>query len=207
MIIVQVEFNTMITGMGMLCATVQGATGYYAAYYKKKTALLTTNKILNRAHRAFGSFATTLYLLGLFAGTVGFVGAIRYNTPPLELDSVSFHVHTWGSFPVALVFAWKTYLGYFKKESLYGKRRWLGMALFLAWGFTWISAAMSYYLRTLPDNLQHPPPVFLLPYELLWLQLVLPLMAGGAISAIIVSKAGATMKEAGGENGAESDQG
>ncbi|MEW6333292.1 MAG: hypothetical protein AB1558_03410 [Thermodesulfobacteriota bacterium] len=193
MTIVQVEFNAMITGLGMICAMVQGGTGYYAAYYKKKTMLLTTNNVLNRAHRAFGSFATTLYMLGLFAGTVGFVGAIRDNVPPLELDNLSFNIHTWGSFPVVLIFAWKNYLGYFKKQPLYGKRKWLGMALFLAWVFTWISAAMSYYLRTQPDNLQHPPPVFLLPYELLWLQLALPFIIGGVLGILIVRKAGATM--------------
>ncbi len=199
MTIVQVEFNTMITGLGMLCATVTGVTGYYSAYYKNKTALLTTNNVLNRAHRAFGSFATTLYLLGFFAGTVGFVGAILHNVPPLELDSLSFNIHTWGSFPVALIFAWKTYLAYFNKQLLYGKRKWLGMALFLAWVFTWLSAATSYYLRTQPDNLQHPPPVFLLPYELLRLQLVLPFIIGGVIGALIVKKAGTTMSETNGE--------
>ncbi len=199
MTIVQVEFNTMITGLGMLCAMVQGVTGYYAAYYKKETSLLTTNNILNRAHRAFGSFATTLYMLGLFAGTVGFVGAIRHNIPPLELDNLSFNIHTWGSFPVVLIFAWKTYLGYFKKQPLYGKRKWLGMALFLAWAFTWLSAAMNYYLRTQPDNPQHPPPVFLLPYELLWLQLALPFIIGGVLGTLIVKKAGTTMIKTNGQ--------
>lgn len=189
MTIVQVEFNTMITGLGMLCATVQGATGYYAAYYKSKTALLKTNEVLNRAHRTFGSYATVLYLLGLFAGTVGFIGAIRHNVPPLELDSLSFNIHTWGSFPVVIIFFWKTYLSYFNKKMLYGKRKWLGIAMFLAWVFTWLSAAVSYYLRTLPSNPQHPPPAFLLPYELLWLQLALPFLLGGVIGAVVLMRA------------------
>ena len=34
--IVQVEMNTIVTFLGMLCATVQVATGYYAAYYRKR---------------------------------------------------------------------------------------------------------------------------------------------------------------------------
>jgi hypothetical protein len=61
----QVEFNTIITFLGMFCATVQGVTGYYAAYYRKRAAWLKTNDVLARAHRAFGSFATVLYLLGV----------------------------------------------------------------------------------------------------------------------------------------------
>ena len=60
------EFNTIITMLGCLCATVQLTTGWYAAYKKKKIGLLKTNNILFRSHRAFGSFATTLYFLGLF---------------------------------------------------------------------------------------------------------------------------------------------
>jgi hypothetical protein len=188
MTIVQVEFNTMITGLGMLCATVQGTTGFYAAYYKGKAALLKTDDILNRAHRAFGSFATMLYLLGLFAGITSFIGAIFYNIPPLELNSASFNIHTWGSFPVVFIFAWKTYLSYFKKTSLYRNKKWLGAALFLAWVFTWLSAAVSYYVRTLPSNPQHPPPVFLLPYDLMWLQLVMPFILGGLAGAFIIKK-------------------
>ena len=56
--------------LGCLCATVQLATGAYAAYRKKKLGLLKVNDILFRSHRAFGGFATTLYFLGLFAGLV-----------------------------------------------------------------------------------------------------------------------------------------
>ena len=185
----QVEFNTIITFLGALCATVQAATGAYAAYYRKRAALLRTNDILFRAHRAFGSFATTLYLLGLFAGVNGLIGAITRNEPPLELRSPSFNIHTWGSFPVLVIIVWKTVLSYFRKKVLYRKRIWLGIATFLAWTYTWLTAAVSYYLRTLPSNPQHPPPVFLLPYRLLGLQLALPFVLGGLIGVLIVRQA------------------
>ena len=185
----QVEFNTIITFLGMFCATVQFVTGYYAAYYRKRAALLKTNETLHNAHKAFGGFVTTLYLLGLFAGVNGLIGALTRNEPPLELNSASFNVHTWGSFPVFAVFAWKTYLSYFKKKQLYAKRKWLGIAMFVAWSYNWITAAISYYLRTLPSNPQHPAPVFLLPYSLLGVQLVLPYLLGAGIGAIILRKA------------------
>jgi hypothetical protein len=182
----QVEFNTIITFLGIMCATVQGITGYYAAYYRKRAAWLKTNDVLSRTHRAFGSFATTLYLLGLFAGINGLIGALTRNDPPLELNSASFNIHTWGSFPVFFIVAWKTYLSYFNKKPLYSKRKWLGMAMFLAWAYNWLSAAVSYYVRTLPSNPQHPAPVFLLPYKLLGLQLALPFVFGGLIGALVV---------------------
>lgn len=185
----QVEFNTIITFLGMMCATVQGITGAYAAYYRKRVALLKSNDILNRAHRAFGGFATTLYLLGLFAGINGLIGALTRNEPPLELQSISFNVHTWGSFPVLLIFVWKTVLSYFNKRLLYRRYKWLGIALFAAWSYNWLSAATSYYLRTLPSNPQHPAPVFLLPYELLGLQLVLPFVLGAIIGVFVVRRA------------------
>jgi len=185
----QVEMNTIVTFLGMLCATVQGITGFYAAYYRKRTGLLKANDVLFRAHRAFGSFATTLYLLGLFAGVNGLIGALTRNEPPLELRSASFNIHTWGSFPVLVVFAWKTYLSYFRKKSLYTRRKWLGIALFVAWAYNWLTAAISYYLRTLPSNPQHPAPVFLLPYSWLWLQLVLPFLLGGLIGAWVLRAA------------------
>jgi len=185
----QVEFNTLITFLGMLCATVQLSTGYYAGHYKRHLAVLKTNEVLFRAHRAFGSFSTVLYTLGLFAGVVGFIGALTVNEPPLELDSASFNIHTWGSFPVLFIVAWKTHLSYFNKKVLYAKRRWLGIAMFLAWTFTWLTAAVSYYIRTLPSNPQHPPPVFLLPYEWLGVQLVLPFVFGGIIGALILRQA------------------
>jgi hypothetical protein len=185
----QVEFNTIITFLGMLCATVQLVTGYYAAYIKKRAGILKSNDVLSRAHRAFGGFATTFYLMGLFAGVNGLIGAITRNEPPLELRSASFNIHTWGSFPVLFVVAWKTYLSYFKKRSLYTKRKWLGIAMFAAWTYNWLTAAVSYYVRTLPSNPQHPPPVFLLPYRLLWLQLSLPFLLGGVIGALILRPA------------------
>jgi len=185
----QVEMNTIVTFLGLLCATVQGTTGFYAAYYRKRTGLLKANDVLFRAHRAFGSFATTLYLLGLFAGVNGLIGALTRNEPPLELRSASFNIHTWGSFPVLVVFAWKTYLSYFRKKSLYTRRKWLGIALFVAWAYNWLTAAISYYLRTLPSNPQHPAPVFLLPYSWLWLQLVLPFLLGGLIGAWVLRAA------------------
>jgi hypothetical protein len=184
----QVEMNTIVTFLGMLCATVQGITGTYAAYYRKRAALLKTDDTLFRAHRAFGSFATTLYLLGLFAGINGLIGALTRNEPPLELRSPSFNIHTWGSFPVLFVVMWKTYLSYFNKKPLYRNRKWLGIAMFVAWAYNWLTAAVSYYVRTLPSNPQHPAPVFLLPYRLLGLQLALPFILGGLIGALILRR-------------------
>ena len=84
---------------------------------------------------------------------------------------------------------WKTYLSYFGKKSLYGKRKWLGIAMFLAWSYNWLSAAVSYYTRTVPPNLQHPPPNFLLPYELMGVQLALPFVLGGIIGTLILRQA------------------
>jgi hypothetical protein len=185
----QVEMNTIVTFLGMLCAMVQFTTGFYAAYVRKRTGLLKGNDVLFRAHRAFGSFATILYLLGLFAGINGFIGALVRNEPPLELSSPSFNIHTWGSFPVLAVVAWKTYLSYFKKQSLYTRRKWLGIAMFVAWAYNWLTAAVSYYVRTLPSNPQHPAPVFLLPYRLLWLQLLLPFVLGGIVGTLVLRAA------------------
>ena len=184
----QVEMNTIVTFLGMLCATVQGITGTYAAYYRKRAALLKMDDTLSRAHRAFGSFATTLYLLGLFAGINGLIGALTRNEPPLELRSPSFNIHTWGSFPVLFVVMWKTYLSYFNKKPLYRNRKWLGIAMFVAWAYNWLTATVSYYVRTLPSNPQHPAPVFLLPYRLLGLQLALPFILGGLIGALILRR-------------------
>jgi len=186
--IVQVEMNTIVTFLGMLCATVQGITGYYAAYYRKRAALLKIDDTLFRAHRAFGSFATTLYLLGLFAGINGLIGALTRNEPPLELRSPSFNIHTWGSFPVLVIVMWKTYLSYLNKKPLYRNFKWLGIAMFLAWTYNWLTAAVSYYVRTLPSNPQHPAPVFLLPYRLLGLQLALPFILGALIGALILRR-------------------
>jgi len=119
----------------------------------------------------------------------GLIGALTRNEPPLELRSASFNVHTWGSFPVLLIFVWKTTLSYFRKKSLYTSRKWLGIALFVAWAYNWLSAATSYYMRTLPGNPQHPAPVFLLPYNWLWLQLTLPFLLGGLIGAWVLRAA------------------
>jgi len=187
--IIQVEFNTIITFLGMLFATVQVATGGYAAYRRKRTALLKTNEILNRSHRTFGNFSTLLYFLGLFAGINGLIGAITINEPPLELQSPSFNIHTWGSFGVLVIILWKTYLSYFNKKALYRKRTWLGIAAFLAWTFNWITASISYYVRTLPSNPQHPAPVFLLPYRLMGVQLALPFALGAIIGILVVRRA------------------
>jgi hypothetical protein len=193
--IVVAELNMVITFLGMLCAMVQGCTGFYALYYRKKIALIKTNDSLFRSHRAFGSFATVLYILGLFSGINSIIGAATRNSPPMELGSVTFNVHTWPSFLVVVIFAWKTYLSYFRKASLYSKRRWLGPALFLAWTYTWITAANSYYVRTLPSNPQHPPPSFLLPYELMGLQIALPFLLGGVVGAVTIRKAADFVKK------------
>jgi len=187
--IVQVEFNTIITFLGVLCAVVQGSIGYYAAYYKKRVALIKVNDVLFRAHRAFGGFATTLYVLGLFAGVNGLLGGLLRSDPPVELSSASYNFHTWGAFVVLVIFVWKTWLSYFNKKPLYKKRTWLGIALFVAWSYNWITAAISYYIRTVPPNKQHPDPVFLLPYQLLGAQLVLPFLLGGIISYFIIRAA------------------
>ena len=176
------EYTTIITFLGCMCAVVQMSTGYYAAYMLAKPALLTTDKVLSRAHRSFGDFATVLFLLGLFNGINSLVSAVRIGEPPLELGSLSFNIHTWISIPLVVIFAWKAWLSYFDKPKLYKKRRWLGPAMFGVWAFTWITAAISYYLRTLPSNPQHPPPSFLLPYSLMAVQLTLPFVFGALIS-------------------------
>lgn len=183
------EFNTIITMLGCLCATVQLVTGWYAAFKKKKIGMLKTNDILFRAHRAFGGFATTLYFLGLFAGLTGFIGALIFNIPPFEGGDLSFIIHVWPSFIVMIVIIWKTYISYFKKPSIYKKGKWLGIATFIAWAFTWVSSAFSYYLRTLPSNPQHPPPTYLLPYELLWIQIVIPFIIGSIFGYLIIRSA------------------
>ncbi|MFW9937305.1 MAG: hypothetical protein ACFFD5_06625 [Candidatus Thorarchaeota archaeon] len=183
------EFNTIITMLGCLCATVQLATGAYAAYKKKKIGILKTNDVLFRAHRAFGGFATTLYFLGLFAGLTGFIGALIFNVPPFEGGDPSFNIHVWPSFAVMAVIIWKTYISYFKKSSIYKKGKWLGIATFIAWAYTWITSAFSYYLRTIPPNLQHDPPTYLLEIELLWLQILVPFLVGSLISYFILKAA------------------
>jgi len=183
------EFNTIVTMLGCLFATVQAATGYYAGYKKKKISLLKTNDVLFRSHRAFGGFATILYFLGLFAGITGFLGAIFFQEPPFEIFDFSFNFHVWPSFVIAVIVIWKTYLSYFRKPLIYKHCKWLGVATFIAWSYNWISSAISYYLRTLPSNQQHPPPTYLLPFELFWLQIILPFVIGVVIGFFILRAA------------------
>lgn len=184
------EYNTIVTFLGMIAATSQGITGFYAAYIKKRMALIRGNDVLFRSHRAFGSAATTFYGLGLFAGITGFIGAITRNIPPLELNDPIFVIHSFGSFGVLAVIITKTYLSYFAKKLLYARfKGWLGISAFLAWSFTWITSAFAYYQRTLPTNLQHPPPVYLLPFELLPLMLVSPFLLGSLFGGLVVMKA------------------
>ncbi len=176
--------------LGMLCATSQVFTGYYAAYIKKKMALIKINDALFRSHRAFGGFATVFYFLGLFAGLTGFAGTVTENVPPMELTDPLYVIHTFGSFVILVIIVSKTYLSYFNKKFLYARvKGWLGVATFLAWAFTWLTAAVAYYERTLPTNPQHAPPTFLLPYELMGLMLAIPFIIGGAIGLLVVMKA------------------
>ncbi len=189
------EFNTIITMLGCLFATIQSVTGAYAAYKKKKISLLKTNVVLFRSHRTFGAFATLLYFLGLFAGTVGFLGGIFFNEPPFEITNFSYNFHVWPSFIVFGIIITKTYASYFKKPFIYKKCKWLGPATFIAWAYNWISSATSYYLRTLPSNLQHPPPIYLLPIELFWLQILIPFLIGGLIGYFILRSAAKLIKD------------
>jgi hypothetical protein len=183
------EYNTIVTMLGALCATAQVATGYYSAYIKNRMALLRTDDILFRSHRAFGSFATVFYFLGLFAGLTGFAGTLTENQPPMELGDPNYIIHTFGSFVILVIIVSKVYLSYFNKKILYSKvKGWLGIATFLAWSFTWVTAGIAYYQRTLPTNPQFPPPTYLLPYELVGLQLAIPFIIGFAIGITVVMK-------------------
>ena len=183
------EFNTIITMLGCLCATVQTATGVYAFYYKKKKALLKTNDVLFRSHRSFGSFATALYFLGLFAGTVGFLGGIFFGEPPFEASDYSYNFHVWPNFLILIIIIWKTYASYFKKSYIYRCAKWLGIATFLGWSYLWITSAFSYYLRTIPSNDQHDPPTYLLQIELMWLQILIPFLIGILLGLLILRSA------------------
>ncbi|MFX1294724.1 MAG: hypothetical protein ACFFD2_07700 [Promethearchaeota archaeon] len=104
------EFNTFITMLGCLFATVQAATGIYAAYLKKKIYLLKQNDVLFRSHRAFGGFATVMYFPGLYAGLSGLIGGILTGDPPLELTDLSYIIHVFPSFIVLGILVLKTYL-------------------------------------------------------------------------------------------------
>ena len=182
------EFNTIITMLGCLCATVQAATGGYAGYYKKKISLLKTNDILFRAHRAFGGFATVLYFLGLFAGMVGFFGGIFFAEPPFEIQDYSYNFHVWPNFAILVIIVWKTIVSYFMKPRIYKRWKWLGIATFIGWSYLWITSAFSYYLRTLPSypHTPHPPPTYLLPFELMWLQILIPFLLGVLFGFLII---------------------
>lgn len=193
------EYNTIVTMLGALCATTQVATGYYSAYIKKRMALLKTDDILFRSHRAFGSFATVFYFLGLFAGLTGFAGTLTENMPPMELGDPNYIIHTFGSFVILVIIVSKIYLSYFAKKILYAKvKGTLGVATFLAWAFTWITSAIAYYTRTLPTNPQFPPPTYLLPYELMGLMMAIPFTIGGitGLSVIMRSRKVAEAKAA-----------
>lgn len=183
------EFNTIVTMLGCLCATVQAATGYYAGYKKKKISLLKTNDILFRSHRAFGGFATTLFFLGLFAGITGYIGSLIFQSPPFEITDLSFNFHFWPSFPIAIIIMLKTYFSYFNKRLIYKHGKWLGVTTFIAWSYNWITSAVSYYLRTLPPTPQHHSPTYLLPFGLMWLQILLPFIIGAILGYIILRKA------------------
>jgi hypothetical protein len=184
------EFNTIITMLGMLCATVQGLTGYYAAYHKKKMGLIRANDTLFRSHRAFGSAATTLYLLGLFMGTTGFINSVRFNNPPFLLFDPLFTIHSFGGFIVVGIVLLKIYLSYFNKGLLYAKTKGkLGAATFLAWAFTWVTSCVVYYNRTLPPLLRHSPPTYLLPVEFLGVMLLIPFLVGGVIGVLLLRRA------------------
>ena len=157
-----VEMNTIVTFLGMLAATVQGVTGYYAGYLKRRAALLRTNEALRPSACHLCAMATILYLLGLFAGINGFIGALTVNKPPLELQSASFNIHTRGSFPVLAVWTCKNGLTLTSASSM-PSAKWLGIAMFVAWSYNWLTAAVSYYERTMPPTSSTLIPTFYSP--------------------------------------------
>lgn len=185
------ELNMIITMFGCLCATIQASTGFYASVIRKKTVLLRINPVLHRSHLTFGNFSSVLFLLGLFAGSSGFIGAIFGidGAPPLEFNDISFNIHFWASFPIAIVILTKLVLSYFLKKKVFKYGKILGTATFIAWSYTWITSAISYYLRTIPSNLQHEPPLLLFPIELIWIQLIWPFLLGGLVSIPILLRA------------------
>ncbi|MBD3228322.1 MAG: hypothetical protein GF329_09055 [Candidatus Lokiarchaeota archaeon] len=190
------EFNTIITMLGMLCATVQFITGFYAFFYKKKKFLIKGNDMIFRAHRGFGGMATAFYILGLFAGLSGFLGSVIFfgneTFPPFEPTSPSYLIHVIGSFPTMVIILFKTFLSYFHKKTLYRRMKYLGPATFVSWAFTWITSAISYYLRTqsLPTHPHpHPAPLYLLPFQFAWLQILIPFIFGAIFGLLIWRKA------------------
>ncbi|MHA1111812.1 MAG: hypothetical protein ACTSRE_11965 [Promethearchaeota archaeon] len=192
------EFNTVITLLGFVAASVQAATGLYAAYYKKKISVLKTNEVLNRAHRTFGTFATTFYFLGLFQGVTGFIGALLSSegAPAIEPNRVSFNLHVWISFPIAIILIWKTYISYFAKKKVYKQGKWLGMLTYIAWLITWVTSCIAFYANAegtpwgIPTVI-HEAPGILLPVSI-WgtiVQIFIPFILGALISWPILTKA------------------
>jgi hypothetical protein len=196
------ELNTIITMLGCLCATVQAVTGAYSSVYKKRTALIKINPILNHTHRTFGAYSTVLYLLGLFAGASGFIGAFLgiSGSPPLEFNDPSFYIHVWASFPIAVIILAKTILSYTNKKYMYRNGKWFGMATYIAWAYTWVTSAVSYYVRTLNPPLPtimgepFPPPIILLPTNLFLLQIFIPFLVGGLISIPVILRVEKALK-------------
>jgi hypothetical protein len=195
------EFNTVITMLGFVFASVQASTGLYAAIYKKKTALLRTNEVLGRAHRTFGGYATLLFLLGLFQGVTGFIQAILNpaggETPAFEADRVSFNLHVWISFPITVIILWKSFISYFSKKNVFKQGKWLGMATFISWTILWVTSAIAFYanIEGLPWSVDagtlHKAPGVLLP-PTIWgivLQTLIPFIIGALISWPILVKA------------------
>jgi hypothetical protein len=60
---------------------VQFAIGYCVPHDLKRPGMLKGSDLLFHAHRAIASSATSLCLLGLFAGVNGLVGAPTSNEP------------------------------------------------------------------------------------------------------------------------------
>jgi len=69
MTIVQVEMNTIITFLGMLCATVQGVTGSYASLIRKKIGIASIDRVATNYQEAMQY--PSLNILGLRSGWVG----------------------------------------------------------------------------------------------------------------------------------------
>ncbi|MFX1376211.1 MAG: hypothetical protein ACFFA0_10385 [Promethearchaeota archaeon] len=116
---------------------------------------------------------------------VGFLGGIIFGEPPFEATNYSYNFHVWLDFIILVIVVWKTYISYFKKTSIYKNAKWLGIVTFIGWAYLWVASAFSYYLRTIPPNDQHEPPTYLLPIELMWLQILIPFFIGIVLSIFI----------------------
>lgn len=192
------EFNTVITLLGFVAASVQAATGTYAAFYKRKISVLKTNEVLNKAHRTFGTFATTFYFLGLFQGLTGFIGALlnTEGSPAIEPDRLSFNIHVWISFPIMVILIWKTYISYFDKKKVYKQGKILGMLTYIAWLITWVTSCIAFYANVEgtpwgTPTVIHEAPGILLPVSV-WgtiVQIFIPFIIGALISWPILTKA------------------